>query len=298
MTYPSAITLDWPRRALSWIRLVHPFPSVLNAAVVALLAIVASDGDPDWRTAALLAATMLCLQCAIGAVNDLMDRQLDAASKPWKPLVSGAVSPTVAVAVAVACALAGLTLAWIASPEAWPLALLGLLIGLGYDLGLKRTPFSALTYSLALPLAPLWVWIAVSSPTPAVVAAVPLGALIGFGLQLANAMQDAETDAAGGVRGTAQWLGPRSSRIVCWAAIGGALALAPVLAAWSGLAWFPFLAAWLVGCCALTASIGLSGMGCAARDERGARVQVAWTLLALSTGVLACGWFVSMPVSS
>ena len=64
------------------LRVVHPFPSFLNSALVLGLALIA--GAPLPR-AALLAVGMLGLQFAIGATNDVVDLPRDIGAKPWKP---------------------------------------------------------------------------------------------------------------------------------------------------------------------------------------------------------------------
>jgi 4-hydroxybenzoate polyprenyltransferase len=69
-------------------RLVHPFPSFVNAGLVLGLSLLA--GAPLSLTL-VLALGMLGIQFCIGVVNDLEDASLDARSKPWKPIPSGLV---------------------------------------------------------------------------------------------------------------------------------------------------------------------------------------------------------------
>jgi hypothetical protein len=52
-------------------RLVHPFPSFLNAAATVGLAFAAEDGSPDASIVARMAVAMLLAQFAIGAANDI-----------------------------------------------------------------------------------------------------------------------------------------------------------------------------------------------------------------------------------
>ncbi len=70
-------------------RLVHPFPSVLDAIVTGLLAALAGGGA---AVVGMLAVAMLLLQFSIGTVNDLADAAADAVAKPWKPIPAGVVS--------------------------------------------------------------------------------------------------------------------------------------------------------------------------------------------------------------
>src|SRR5436309_8215858 len=87
------------------VRVLHPFPSVLNSALVLALALIAG-GPPT--AAVLLALGMLGIQFCIGVVNDLADERLDAATKPWKPIPSGLVTRRSARLIAVASASLGL----------------------------------------------------------------------------------------------------------------------------------------------------------------------------------------------
>ena len=78
------------------VRLVHPFPSALDAGVTFVLALLA--GAPGGR-AALLAIAMLAIQFSIGAVNDLADAPADALASRSKPLMDGRVPARLALGV-------------------------------------------------------------------------------------------------------------------------------------------------------------------------------------------------------
>jgi 4-hydroxybenzoate polyprenyltransferase len=291
---PSAADMSGSRaphlRLLGVLRLFHPFPSILNALVVAVLAGVAARGWPGTGRILTLTATMLCIQCAIGALNDWADRGLDALTKPAKPIPAGLIGPKAALAAAVCLGVAPTVLAARFGGAAWALAMMGFGVGIAYDLGLKRTPFSALTYAVALPLVPVWVWTALDLASPAVAVVLPVGFLLGFGLQLANALPDAEGDALGGVRGTLQYLGPELGRRVAWLSFGAALALAALLAGASGLRPWPFLACWVISAVLLLAAVWIYRRRPSRRS-----LQVGWTLLAPAAGALAVGWLGSLP---
>jgi 4-hydroxybenzoate polyprenyltransferase len=272
------------------VRLLHPFPTLLNALVAGALACVAVRGWPGTAQLVTLMATMLAIQATIGALNDWADRALDAREKPWKPIPAGMVSPPAALVTAVTFAALAVLLAALDGPVPWLLAMAGLACGVGYDLGLKRTPLSALTYAVALPLVPLWVWAALGQATPALAAVLPVGVLLGVGLQLANALPDAAGDEAAGVRGTLQWLRPTRGRRVAWLAFAAALALALLLAPIAGLRPLPFIACWLIATLLLIAAVGLYR-----REPSPRSLRRGWTLLAPATGLLAVGWFASLP---
>lgn len=279
-----------PSRPRAFIRLLHPFPSFLNAAVVAVFACVAVRGWPGIVTVASLSLTMLLIQFAIGALNDWADRHLDARTKPAKPIPSGLVSAPVALGTALLLGTASFALSLREGAAASLLAMTGLGIGAAYDLGLKRTPLSALTYALALPLVPVWVWTANGRLSGAIVAVAPLGMLLGFALQLANALPDDEGDRAAGLRGTVQWLGAVRARRLCWLLFVGSLLLALLLAPLVGLRAFPFAVCW-AGAAALAAvAIALY------RQRPGVRsLRTGWALLAPSAALVAVGWFASLP---
>lgn len=276
--------------AAAWLRLLHPFPSLLNALTAGALACVAVRGWPGTGRLLSLMATMLLIQFAIGVVNDWADRDLDRLTKPEKPIAAGRVSPRLSLILALLLGGAAALLAARDGPAAWLLAMLGLAIGLAYDLGLKRTPFSALTYALALPLLPVWVWTALARTTPALTALLPVGALLGLSLQLVNALPDAAGDAAAGLRGTLQWLGPARGRRAAWGAFALALTLAALLAALLGLRALPFVPLWLLSCALLVAAVTLYQWR---KDEWALRL--GWSLLAPAAGVLAIGWLSSLP---
>ena len=220
------------RRLGGGLRLLHPFPSLMNALATLLFAALASGGPPGWRTAATLAGAIFASQAAIGIANDWADRDLDRATKPHKPLVAGLVTPPAALTLlAVALLVAALCAARF-GPWSLLLVAAGTGLGLAYDLWLKRTPCSWLPYLLAIPLEPIWVWTALDQFTPRLLWIYPIGAPLLLALHLANALADLSGDTAGGVGGVVQRLGPRHAEGLLWAA-----AFAPgLVAALIGLA--------------------------------------------------------------
>ena len=75
-------------RAAGLLALVHPFPSALNATLVFALVLVAGGA---MAAALVLGLAMLGLQFSIGAANDWFDVELDALTKPAKPIPAGRV---------------------------------------------------------------------------------------------------------------------------------------------------------------------------------------------------------------
>ncbi len=136
-TSTSSSTSDGPlTRAAAFIRLVHPFPSLLDGVVVAGVA-VAAGADP--ARALGLGVSMTALQVSIGALNDVHDAPDDAGHKPGKPIPAGLVSVPAAWAVVVLGAVLGIALGALADVRVAGLAVVVLLIGYGYDLVAKGT---------------------------------------------------------------------------------------------------------------------------------------------------------------
>ncbi|MHB8574537.1 MAG: UbiA family prenyltransferase [Dehalococcoidia bacterium] len=276
-------------RLLVAARVIHLFPTLANTLATALFAAIASRGAPPAGATVRLALVMFGTQCAIGAANDAVDVDLDRPSKPWKPIVRGAISRQTAWIIAALAALAACVLAATFGPAAWLLAMAGLACGLAYDLGLKRTAFSVLPYLIALPLIPLWIWTALDRFSPTLLWEYPLGTLIGLSLYLGNTAPDIESDAASGVRGLAHRLGLMRTLALAWVALAAALALGTAIAVGSG-----FDAAWLLagvagGSLGLLAAVGLSLW-----QQSEAGLRRAWGLLVAASLLFGLGWLASV----
>jgi 4-hydroxybenzoate polyprenyltransferase len=193
-------------RALTIVRLVHPFPSLLDGAVVAVVALVAGATA---QVAIALGASMTLLQFAIGTLNDLVDAPRDAGRRRGKPIPDGLVSELAARVVLVGCAGGGLLLAFLIEPALVVVAMLGLGLGVWYDLRAKGTRLSWLPIALGVPLLPVFGWYGATGTLPGAFAVlVPAAALAGAALAIANASADIERDAAAGVVSLAVSYGP------------------------------------------------------------------------------------------
>lgn len=201
------------------LRVLHPFPSFLVAALTVVLALYA-DPDANRFVYVQLGLGMLFFQFAIGITNDIVDADSDRQEKPWKPLARGAIARQPAVFMAAACAGGGLLLTVSLPLVAWLLGAAGLFCGLAYDIYFKRTPLSWLPYSVAFPLLPAWVFAALDAWDALLWWVFPLGALLGLALHLANQAPDIEGDRRSGVVGSAQRLGGRRSRAAAIAIFG------------------------------------------------------------------------------
>lgn len=276
-------------RLLRAARIVHPFPTLLNVVATAALACIAAGGAPEAGRLAIMLLVMLCAQSCIGVTNDIFDRDLDARTKPWKPLVAGLVSIQAARVLAAALAIATVTLAAVLGPVGCALAALGLGSGLAYDVRLKRTALSAVPYMVGIPVLPLWVWAVAGRWHAALWWLLPMGALIGLALHLANTLPDIEDDASNGVRGLAHRLGARRSMQVAWASFAAAIALSAAVAPLVGYERRVYVPAAAFGATCLAATI----VTYAIRRDRLA-LQSGFAMLGVGSAVLAAGWLAAI----
>lgn len=240
------------------VRASHFPPAVGVTAMACLLALGAGRGAGTlWVGAAVFAG-----QLSVGWCNDWVDRERDrAAGRTDKPVATGAVRAETVLGLAVGSLAVCAVLSLPSGPAATAVHLLAVGLAWAYNLGLKATPFSVAPYAVAFGLLPAFVWLGLPDGRlpPAWMAAA--GALLGAGAHFVNTLDDAAADAATGVRGLPQRLGPRGSLgaaagLLAAAAVtvaaglrgggplaataqvsvalGGVLAVAVVLAGWRG----------------------------------------------------------------
>ena len=194
-----------PPAGASLVRVVHPFPSLLVAALTAAL-IPFADANAGPALYLTLGGGMLCFQFAIGLVNDVVDREADRQVKPWKAIPRGLVPWRAAAVLAGTLGGAGLVVTSWLPMGAWLVGAAGLGCGLAYDVVLKRTALSWLPFAVAFPLLPAWVFLAADAWDPLLWWAFPLGGMLGLALHLANQAPDAGGPGTGlpGVLGEAR----------------------------------------------------------------------------------------------
>ncbi|CAA9568179.1 MAG: hypothetical protein AVDCRST_MAG33-2256 [uncultured Thermomicrobiales bacterium] len=268
--------------------LPHAVPIVVVMLATAAFALVAGRGWPGTGTMALLLGAMFGGQLAIGAVNEVVDADLDAVAKPDKPIPAGLVSRRGATVVTLGgvAVMAGLSLAlgW----DGFLLCALGTGAGIAYSLWFKRTIWSWIPYLIALPLLPIWVWTALSSVEPGLFAIYPIGAAAVIAVQIAQSLPDVAADTATGVRTLAVALGEDRAQLACWAAMVLAAALAAGLAPWlTGESW-PVWVAGLV----TAALVGVNVVQ--ARVDARAAVMACFPLIAAGAVILGIGWTVAL----
>ncbi len=281
------------RRLAAAARVVHPFPSILDGAVVALVAMVAGGA---LHVAVALGCSMTLLQFAIGATNDLIDAPSDAGLKSGKPIPEGLVPPALARVLAAASAMLGLALSLLGGLPLLGLAAAGLAIGAWYDLRAKGTTLSWLPLAIGIPLLPVYGWYGATGSLPGLfVVLVPAAANAGTALAVANAIVDMERDQEAGRESIALALGPgrASGLVLLLHAVVVALALSTGVALGAPTGW--------VGAILLTALAPLAGalvgIGAALRGGPGWR-EVAWEIQAVGTGLLAVAWLGALSAST
>ena len=273
----------WAGRAIALALSCHPLPAA--AVTVFAAAMTAGAGAAAGRVA-LVTVAVLTGQLAIGWANDALDAEGDtAAGRTDKPVAAGALARrTVARAALAATAVtvpASLLMGLV--PAAAHLA--GVAAGLAYDVRLKTTWASFAPYLVFFGLLPLVAATAAGARPSLLLCAV--GAVVGLAAHFANTVPDAVQDAAEGVRGLPQLLGPGRSRLLAAVLVGvGAAALAlgsGVAGALSGGRGAALLA--LATASVLAAVVGALGR------ERG-----VFALVLLAAGLLVTAAVVGAPV--
>jgi 4-hydroxybenzoate polyprenyltransferase len=187
----------------------HPLPCVAVTAFAAGWA--AAVGVPAGRVG-LVALAVLLGQLSIGWCNDAVDAPRDlAAGRRDKPVPAGLVTARqlriAAGAALLACGVASLALGLAAGV----VHLVAVASGWAYDLVLKPTPASPLPYAVSFGLLPAVATLAATPPHWPAPGVLVGAALLGTGAHFANTVGDAEHDAATGVRGLPQRIGPTAS---------------------------------------------------------------------------------------
>ncbi len=271
--------------------LAHVEPIVLILTVVTLFAVRATWPYPPWKTILLLLAGQAAMQFSIGILNDYCDRHLDAAGGKSKPIVRGLVRPHEALLAGFFMIVVMIVILLPFNFLTWLAALGYLVLGQIYNLGLKSTPLSGILFALAMPLLPLYAFAGVGRIPSMVLWFIPIGALLGVALNLANALPDVEEDAASKANTLAVVLGVKGSFIACPLLILPAAILIGVLTI------FQFVPAqlWLMVPILILTGLGLVAMLLFFGPGKPRQTRkVYFYLVALICLVLAGGWFIAL----
>lgn len=271
----------------AYLLLPHAIPVIVVLLATLAFALVATDGNPGGGPLASLLIAMLGAQLAIGATNELVDVELDRISKSHKPIPAGFVSERGAVTVVVI----GLMLMVLGSLRfsllAGVLCALGAGIGIAYSVWFKRTVWSWLPYVLGIPLLPIWVWVALTSPPAAIFLLFPIAVPALVAVHVAQSIPDLNGDRDAGIQNLTVWMGARRARLTCWGLVGISTFLAVLLSSFltANPTW-----CWLAG----AVSLGLVGINVHVwQQDRELGENTCFPLTAAAVVVLGVGWAAS-----
>jgi 4-hydroxybenzoate polyprenyltransferase len=164
----------------------------------------------------------------------------------------------------------------------------GTTIGVAYSLWFKRTRLAWLPYLLALPLLPIWVWIAFDRNPGRMLLLYPLGIPAIFSIYLSQSLPDIAADRLGGVRNLPVLLGERRTLLICWGAMLGAAAVLALVSV--RLAARP-VAAWGAAC--LAAGLVACDVFLYTRNRRQG-ISACFPCMAVAGAGLGVGWVLSI----
>ncbi|MDJ0838224.1 MAG: UbiA-like polyprenyltransferase [Acidobacteriota bacterium] len=127
-------------------------------------AFLAADGLPETRVLVLVLVAMVCARSAAMAFNRLIDADIDAANPRTavRSIPAGRLTRGYAAGFTVITSLLFIGSAWLLNPLAFKLSPFVLAVLLGYSLTKRFTSLCHFVLGLALGLAPLGAWIAVT----------------------------------------------------------------------------------------------------------------------------------------
>ncbi|HVB22935.1 MAG TPA: UbiA family prenyltransferase [Ktedonobacteraceae bacterium] len=195
--------------------LSHPGPVLFHIVAVTIFALLAAWPTFVWSTIALVVAAHAAMQISIAMLNDYCDRKADAQVKKTKPIPLGLVRPREALVAGLAMIVLMVLLLLPLNPLGLLVSLIYLALGQAYNLGLKSTPLSGVMFALAIPLVPVYAYVAQGRTLPMLFWLIPVGALLGIALNLANSLPDIEEDAEAGAHTLAVVLGIRRTLLAC-----------------------------------------------------------------------------------
>lgn len=195
--------------------LSHPGPVLFHIIAVTVFALLAAWPTFVWSTIALVVAAHAAMQVSIAMLNDYCDRKADALVKKTKPIPLGLVRPREALVAGLAMIVLMVLLLLPLNPLGLLVSLIYLALGQAYNFGLKSTPLSGVMFALAIPLIPVYAYVAQGRTLPMLFWLIPVGALLGIALNLANSLPDIEEDVEAGAHTLAVVLGVRRSLLAC-----------------------------------------------------------------------------------
>lgn len=215
----------------SFVKLSHTVFALPFALASMLVAARDNRGWPGWRVFLLIVAAMICARTCAMAFNRIVDRKFDALN----PRTATRHLPAGQISLLSAWTLWGLSAAglvgcsWLLNPVCFLLSPVAILVICFYSLTKRFTDFTHVFLGIALALAPVGAWLAVtghfsflpercaeghpvlfhSSLLPTLLAAAVVLWLIGF--DIIYALQDYEFDRKHGLRSLVVRWGPQNA---------------------------------------------------------------------------------------
>lgn len=209
------------------LRSMHPGPTVV--VTLAVVGLGLATGLEVWRLA-VLGATVFLGQASVGISNDAIDAGRDrAVGRTDKPLAASGAPLRAAWTAAAGTAVASVLLSGILGlPFALAHAVF-LLSGWAYNLVLKRTVLSVITFMVGFGAVPALAPLALREPHLAPGWALAAGAALGIAIHCTNALPDFDDDQRTGIQGFPHRVGYRWSVLLsCSSLVIGAFLVASV----------------------------------------------------------------------
>jgi len=204
---------------LSFVRFSHTIFALPFA--LAAMAVAARDhrGWPGWRTFGLILAAMVCARTCAMAFNRIVDRRFDAENPRTanRHLPAGQISLSSAIAFCALSAAGLMVAALFLNPLCFWLSPIALAVICFYSLTKRFTDFTHVFLGIALALAPVGAWLAVTGADVSalegvqmtVLAATVILWLVGF--DIIYALQDYEFDRERGLHSLVVRWGPKNA---------------------------------------------------------------------------------------
>jgi geranylgeranylglycerol-phosphate geranylgeranyltransferase len=276
-----------------FVRLIRPVNCVVMGFAVFVGVMLAGQSLAEivWLSVVFGFLTGFTLCAAAMAVNDYYDRKIDAVNEPSRPIPSGLVKPSEALALAGVLSAVGLALAVVVSVLCFVVALISLVIVIAYVTAGKRTGLPGnflVSACVAIPFVygsiiawqhvVLNVWLFVS-----------MAFLANTGREITKGIVDVEGDKAGNVWTLAVRYGEKAAAVAAGGFYVAAVALTPVpLVLGLVSLWFvPFVLVTDVGLVACSAVLLVNHSRERARMIKNAvMILFVFGLLAFIVGVL------------
>lgn len=253
------------------VEVLRPANCLMAAAAVPLGAAVSTGAGPG--PAAIPAAAAVFLVCGAGnVVNDYFDRDIDRINAPHRPIPSGRLGPSAAIAYAAALFLAGVASAAAVSPAATAIAAAASLLLVAYARWGKRMGLGGnVAVSLLVGLVPVYGGVA-ALPAGDLRRVAVLGVcafLANLGRELVKAIEDLEGDVAGDALSVPAVHGPERARSLATASLALAAVLGLVPFAVGAFTSRAFLAAILAADALFALAVAQLYRGPLARESAG-----------------------------